>query len=166
MRRAKNPRRTQIHVSSSLTRDTYAGVAEWHTYLSQQQVFEGSKSPFHSGQRRTDVPRTSFGLRSTSVGAEPTVFAPLRSSLNGRSPLRFGRRKTEVPRTSCDPGRPATPDVVRPPVFAYKPLWQNWQMHLPAKQGPVDPASGVGTRERSEERRVGKECRSRWSPYH
>ena len=42
MRRAKNPRRTQIHVSSSLTRDTYAGVAEWHTYLSQQQVFEGS----------------------------------------------------------------------------------------------------------------------------
>ena len=48
---AKNPRRIQIHVSSSLTRDTYAGVAEWHTYLSQQQVFEGSKSPFHSGPR-------------------------------------------------------------------------------------------------------------------
>ena len=24
----------------------------------------------------------------------------------------------------------------------------------------------VGTAERSEERRVGKECRSRWSPYH
>ena len=35
-----------------------------------------------------------------------------------------------------------------PPVFVYKPLWQNWQMHLPAKQGSVDPASGVGTRER------------------
>ena len=33
------------------------------------------------------------------------------------------------------------------PVSVYKPLWQNWQMHLPAKQGPVDPASGVGTRE-------------------
>jgi len=29
----------------------------------------------------------------------------------------------------------------------------------------VDPASG-GTIRRSEERRVGKECRSRWSPYH
>src|SRR3712207_7599718 len=27
-------------------------------------------------------------------------------------------------------------------------------------------ASVVGTKERSEERRVGKECRSRWSPYH
>ena len=25
---------------------------------------------------------------------------------------------------------------------------------------------GVGEAERSEERRVGKECRSRWSPYH
>ena len=24
----------------------------------------------------------------------------------------------------------------------------------------------TGTRSRSEERRVGKECRSRWSPYH
>ena len=37
----------------------------------------------------------------------------------------------------------------------------------------VDPASPeeklqipIATRERSEERRVGKECRSRWAPYH
>ena len=29
------------------------------------------------------------------------------------------------------------------------------------------PAGGrFGSRDRSEERRVGKECRSRWSPYH
>ena len=28
------------------------------------------------------------------------------------------------------------------------------------------PLSQVGKAERSEERRVGKECRSRWSPYH
>ena len=27
-------------------------------------------------------------------------------------------------------------------------------------------AQGDGVRHRSEERRVGKECRSRWSPYH
>ena len=27
-------------------------------------------------------------------------------------------------------------------------------------------AQGYGTEKRSEERRVGKECRSRWSPYH
>src|SRR3712207_8210566 len=32
---------------------------------------------------------------------------------------------------------------------------------------PAVPASGTGTAgQRSEERRVGKECRSRWSPYH
>ena len=30
---------------------------------------------------------------------------------------------------------------------------------------PIDPAERA-RRERSEERRVGKECRSRWSPYH
>ena len=30
----------------------------------------------------------------------------------------------------------------------------------------VDKAAKVGTIPRSEERRVGKECRSRWSPYH
>src|SRR5258708_30502341 len=28
------------------------------------------------------------------------------------------------------------------------------------------PAAAAGSRPRSEERRVGKECRSRWSPYH
>src|SRR2546430_8898176 len=29
-----------------------------------------------------------------------------------------------------------------------------------------EPGEGGGTTKRSEERRVGKECRSRWSPYH
>src|SRR3712207_7820383 len=32
--------------------------------------------------------------------------------------------------------------------------------------GVAQPAGSVGECERSEERRVGKECRSRWSPYH
>src|SRR3712207_7007651 len=35
---------------------------------------------------------------------------------------------------------------------------------LPAVDGLVDVLVGGG--DRSEERRVGKECRSRWSPYH
>ena len=30
----------------------------------------------------------------------------------------------------------------------------------------IDEGEGLRTAERSEERRVGKECRSRWSPYH
>src|SRR6266487_6712801 len=46
----------------------------------------------------------------------------------------------------------------------------------PAERGTGGATKGVGSRgrcrrrsggrERSEERRVGKECRSRWSPYH
>src|SRR2546427_8800373 len=31
---------------------------------------------------------------------------------------------------------------------------------------PAHCVDGLRARERSEERRVGKECRSRWSPYH
>src|SRR2546422_7768420 len=34
-----------------------------------------------------------------------------------------------------------------------------------AKQYP-SPVTGISLGTRSEERRVGKECRSRWSPYH
>src|SRR5256886_7538887 len=32
--------------------------------------------------------------------------------------------------------------------------------------GILDSPAGVSRRHRSEERRVGEECRSRWSPYH
>ena len=35
---------------------------------------------------------------------------------------------------------------------------------LNTNENPYPPAPGV--EKRSEERRVGKECRSRWSPYH
>src|SRR2546426_6803525 len=46
------------------------------------------------------------------------------------------------------------------------------KMHTPIGPSPFElPQAGVGClwsgpRSRSEERRVGKECRSRWSPYH
>ena len=64
--------------------------------------------------------------------------------------------------------------AVRPdePVLAY------WASSAPAHLPPADAPAGkhgevgefglhiVGVEERSEERRVGKECRSRWSPYH
>ena len=33
-------------------------------------------------------------------------------------------------------------------------------------ESPDDPAKVAAMLRRSEERRVGKECRSRWSPYH
>ena len=40
-----------------------------------------------------------------------------------------------------------------------------WQMHPPWLR-VVAVLVGIATLIRSEERRVGKECRSRWSPYH
>ena len=36
----------------------------------------------------------------------------------------------------------------------------------PMADAITDPTSRIAPAERSEERRVGKECRSRWSPYH
>ena len=40
--------------------------------------------------------------------------------------------------------------------------------NLPANAGDTGSSPGLGRSHmpRSEERRVGKECRSRWSPYH
>ena len=39
--------------------------------------------------------------------------------------------------------------------------------HIPAKKGITDPLTEIQKISfRSEERRVGKECRSRWSPHH
>src|SRR2546426_9293558 len=35
-----------------------------------------------------------------------------------------------------------------------------------AREGALAVAEHLGLEQRSEERRVGKECRSRWSPYH
>src|SRR2546427_12459021 len=37
---------------------------------------------------------------------------------------------------------------------------------LPAQRARLQMPHLLGERRRSEERRVGKECRSRWSPYH
>src|SRR5215217_9095407 len=57
--------------------------------------------------------------------------------------------------------------------------WRDWSSDvcssdlLPAAsvsgaptESPINPARTYPSGSRSEERRVGKECRSRWSPYH
>ena len=59
-------------------------------------------------------------------------------------------------------------------LVQFRMFWESIRlvMEKPQNEGAVSPfhalmvstASRVGTR--SEERRVGKECRSRWSPYH
>ena len=42
----------------------------------------------------------------------------------------------------------------------------NWVSRCRKAAADQIPAANYGHLERSEERRVGKECRSRWSPYH
>src|SRR5437016_12429814 len=54
--------------------------------------------------------------------------------------------------------------------FAIAPLHQTGTIRFAIVPGTQDRIMAAGqivwTDERSEERRVGKECRSRWSPYH
>src|SRR3712207_7208612 len=46
--------------------------------------------------------------------------------------------------------------------WSYGALWGLISPHVPGS----NPGSATNASVRSEERRVGKECRSRWSPYH
>src|SRR3989441_9892592 len=46
------------------------------------------------------------------------------------------------------------------------PPWMVLNLHGVSTDIEVDGTQAAVTAERSEERRVGKECRSRWSPYH
>src|SRR5258707_15849210 len=39
-------------------------------------------------------------------------------------------------------------------------------LQISSELAPGEPSAGYYEEARSEERRVGKECRSRWSPYH
>ena len=47
-----------------------------------------------------------------------------------------------------------------------RPLHQLGQRALDVERAAHDPLAQLAGEQRSEERRVGKECRSRWSPYH
>ena len=61
--------------------------------------------------------------------------------------------------------------LVRTLALSLDPAMRGWMNEgksyiPPVEIGAVMRAGGVGQVIRSEERRVGKECRSRWSPYH
>ena len=53
----------------------------------------------------------------------------------------------------------------RGPVILQQPEWNNATVY-PKKSFDENHPRESEDRSRSEERRVGKECRSRWSPYH
>ena len=44
-------------------------------------------------------------------------------------------------------------------------FWNKWKLRSKRKREEAEKVQQQQT-DRSEERRVGKECRSRWSPYH
>ena len=50
--------------------------------------------------------------------------------------------------------------------YRINPATANKAVSLLVDEGLVVKRRGIGMTTRSEERRVGKECRSRWSPYH
>src|SRR3712207_9583874 len=43
---------------------------------------------------------------------------------------------------------------------------EQWRRVFRANRNQIDDPDQISPGQRSEERRVGKECRSRWSPYH
>ena len=70
----------------------------------------------------------------------------------------------------CDARRRAPAPQDAPEVLAAQGTAQAGQEHVPVSETVQVVTRGVQVEpdapQRSEERRVGKECRSRWSPYH
>src|SRR3712207_9252827 len=75
-------------------------------------------------------------------------------------------RLKDLPEPPAEHGGNNLLDSLEPPAEHAKITSRLCQNHLP--DTPESPAGEARTtsQTRSEERRVGKECRSRWSPYH
>ena len=56
--------------------------------------------------------------------------------------------------------------IVRGLKWLFSPLTELAKAMVSPGRAPQGVSTQVVNRSRSEERRVGKECRSRWSPYH
>src|SRR5256885_2351974 len=87
-------------------------------------------------------------------------------SEDGNPPRRIHAGPQRPGRPPSDAHRPLPTKAARAPWRAWQPgakAIRPWQAHTGiARCAAFGTAQGV----RSEERRVGKECRSRWSPYH
>src|SRR3712207_9511968 len=71
--------------------------------------------------------------------------------------------------TRASPGSPFDLHVLSTPpafVLSQNQTLRKCQHGTPTTEAAGQPTHETGTPPRSEERRVGKECRSRWSPYH
>src|ERR1039458_5549105 len=87
-----------------------------------------------------------------------------------RRPVRYGcgEGAGSVPADATRHSGGAQTPVARHVSEGVPPVWQHAGV-MDAVAGSLRPEEGRARQEshgRSEERRVGKECRSRWSPYH
>src|SRR2546430_17148822 len=123
-----------------------------------------------AGARRlSDAPSVTEPFRTAGPTPKVATVCAVATS-KSLPPPRSGRMiPMPMPRTSPDSGgRYETPGML---VEVYR---RTRGESAVVRRPPRRPAQSVGLREgkggaevaRSEERRVGKECRSRWSPYH
>src|SRR2546422_7945862 len=102
------------------------------------------------------------------LAPEPRTFAVLKHRRGGASKQLPRHRPVDQPDPQLERARP----VGAHPIGAF--VEPALEMEPDDAEIPRIAAQGIGLRQRhdmemavrSEERRVGKECRSRWSPYH
>src|ERR1039458_7113321 len=109
---------------------------------------------FRDGDAARDRRPDKFHLREETLshGGEPGGFTA------GR--LRMFPSHQDASGTQQHNLSSATESICRPAIRRGK------MMRLAVKSAPEPKFTRCARRCRSEERRVGKECRSRWSPYH
>ena len=112
------------------------------------------------------------------IGASPSSFMPALEGSFGR--YQFVHRPRSLNRSfgvlTLEPYNATGPSQLNVPMFAPPvasfpwPLWPAVRSHVRWRDAYVDVSESAPSHlellRRSEERRVGKECRSRWSPYH
>src|SRR5256885_14403259 len=117
--------------------------------------------------------RTNVSRRSTMCTAPAPVFLALSRTGISSSPWPRSAQKATTSQRYFSISQRRITEVSRPPEYARTTFLtsltsgiverasQQLEDHGLLRVQPV-----LGLVERSEERRVGKECRSRWSPYH
>ena len=124
----------------------------WDNWSTTRALWNGPQYPGTAGRNRrpSEPGRSRPGLLVDPAGPQARARVPLKS----------GR-----PRWHADPG------TIRPGQLVNAGPWtrnrdarESWSTLWALGYRPESP--GTGGQPRSEERRVGKECRSRWSPYH
>src|ERR1019366_3262854 len=106
------------------------------------------------------------------LGSPPTVSCPPGPGSSGRGPRVHAGENFSPPRFRCTAARPTTvqPGLHRNELLFVSPITymcalKRDYVNTP-KVGTIRKPILLNESVRSEERRVGKECRSRWSPYH